>query len=176
MPRLTIAIALILALASPSLAGDLKIGHFNLQKIIAQSQAGKDAAAKYLKKAQTFKEQIKESTDKLNAMRAEVKKLSGTLKKGEAETPDLVAREEDVARQYREVQRMSTGAQDELKVYDKSLTRQVIEQFRPVLAGFAEKNKYDYLFQVNGGLAYASNRGDMTDLLIQAFDSAYTKK
>lgn len=175
MKKLILMTLLALSLTAPGFAADLKFGHFDLQRVISQSQVGKQASELYLQKAQGFQDEINQRTAALNRLKDEVKAAIEKLKEGDTVPAAIVAKDKDAAGQFRELQRLLGGYQDELKLSDAEMTRSVLQQLQPVLGKFAEQNKYDYLFKLGEGFAYASHKRDVTAELIKAFDKA-TKK
>jgi len=175
MKKLIFLLLLMLATSLPCVAADLKVGHFDLQRLVSQSQAGKDARELYLKKAQAYQDEINQRTKALETLKEEVKGAAAGLKEGDAIPETVLAKDKEAAAQFRELQRLLGGYQDELKLYDTEMTRSVLLQFQPVLGAFAEKQKYDYLFKLGEGFAYAANQRDVTDELIKAFDKAIKK-
>ena len=172
----TILFSLILLIFTTSaFAAELKVGHFDLQQVISQSQVGKATSDLYLQKAQGFQDEINQRTTALETLKAAVKVAVAKLKEGDKVPPAIVAKDKEAAKQFRELQRLLSGYQDELKLADAEMTRNVLIQLQPVLGAFAEKGKYDYLFKLGEGYAYASHKHDVTDELIKAFDKA-TKK
>ena len=170
-----IALAFVLMLTASLYAAELNVGHFDLQRLIAQSNAGKEAREKYLSRAKNYQDEINSRTEKLKKMKEDIESEAKKLKENEKPSALLVEKDKEYAGQFREFQRISGGYQDELKVYDAELTRKVLEGFAPVLGDFAAKNKYDYLFRVNESLAFAGEKRDVTDELVKAFNNVYKK-
>jgi len=170
-----IALALVLVQTASLFAAELNVGHFDLQRLIAQSNAGKEAREKYLSRANNYQDEINSRTEKLKKMKEDVESEAKKLKENEKPSAKLIEKGKEYEALFREFQRLSGGYQDELKVYDAELTRKVLEGFAPVLGDFAVKNKYDYLFRVNESIAFAGEKRDVTDELVKAFNSAYKK-
>jgi outer membrane protein len=175
MKKMIFLVLLILTTGHPCVAADLKVGHFDLQRLVSQSQAGKDARELYLKKAQAYQDEINQRTQVLEKLKDEVKTAADSLKEGETIPDAVLTKDKEAAAKFRELQRLLGSYQDELKLYDAEMTRSVLLQFQPVLGAFAEKQKYDYLFKMGEGIAYAANQRDVTDELIKAFDKAVKK-
>lgn len=175
MKMLHLIFFLVLLFPSAALASNLKVGHFNLQTVVSQSQAGRDARAIYLEKAQEFQDEINQRTATLSELKEEISKGIESLKEGEKVPTEILEKDAQAAELFRELRRLQIGYQDELKLADGQMTRAVVLQLRPVLAEFAEKNKYDYLFRLGEGFAYANNKRDVTNELIEAFDKAMSK-
>lgn len=175
-PRMLIFAALVVMMATPNLhAAELKVGHFDLQRLIAQSEAGKESREKYLARAKNYQDEINSRSEKLKSMKEEIENEAKMLKDNEKPSALLMEKDKEYAAQFREFQRLLGGYQDELKLYDAELTAKVLEALAPVLNRYAISNKYDYIFRINESFAYAVEQRDLTDELLKAFNSAYRK-
>ena len=172
MRRILVIAALVLMSTATLHAAELKVGHFDLQRLVAQSDAGKEAREKYLAKAKSYQDELNARAEKLKKIKGEVEGEAKKLKENEKPTALLVEKDKEYAALFRDFQRLQGGYQDELKVYDAELTRKVLEEFSPVLRNYAVSNKYDYLFRQNETLAYAAEKRDLTEELIKAFNKA----
>ena len=172
MRRILVIAVLVLMSTATLHAAELKVGHFDLQRLVAQSDAGKEAREKYLAKAKSYQDELNARAEKLKKIKGEVEGEAKKLKENEKPTALLVEKDKEYAALFRDFQRLQGGYQDELKVYDAELTRKVLEEFSPVLRNFAVSNKYDYLFRQNETLAYAAEKRDLTEELIKAFNKA----
>lgn len=175
MSRIMIIAAFLLLHATALYAAELKVGHFDLQRLISQSNAGKDARDNYLTKAKAYQDELKNRSDRLNKMKEEIESQLKKLKENEKPSGQLLDKDKEYAALFRDFQRLQGGYQDELKLYDAELIRKVVDQLAPVLRAYAVNNKYDYLLRVNETLAYAIEKRDLTDELIKAFNKAYRR-
>ena len=172
----TLVISALIVLSSATLyAAELKVGHFELQRLIAQSDAGKQARDKYLSRAKNYQDELNNRAEKLKKIKEEVEEGGKKLKENEKPSAQLVEQEKEYAALFRDFQRLQGGYQDELKVYDADLTRKVLEELTPVVRDYATANKYDYLFRLNESFAYAIEKRDVTDELVKAFNKVHVK-
>jgi len=175
MRRIITIAALILMSAATLHAADLKVGHFDLQRLIAQSDAGKEAREKYLVRAKNYQDEINNRNEKLKKMKNDIEGEAKKLKENEKPPARLVEKDKEYAALFRDFQRLMGGYQDELKVYDAELIRKVLEELTPVLRDYAVANHYEYLFKLNETLAFAVEKRDVTDELVRAFNKAHRK-
>lgn len=175
MRRILIIAALILMPTANLLAADLKVGHFDLPRLVAQSDAGKESREKYLSRVKSYQVEINSRTEKLKQMKESIEGEAKKLKENEKPSAQLVEKDKEYAAMFRDFQRLQGGYQDELKLYDAELTRKVLEEFTPVLADYAASKKFDYLFKLNETFAFAAEKHDVTDELIKAFNKAHRK-
>ena len=175
MRRIIILVSSLLITTATLHATELKVGHFDLQRLIAQSDAGKAAREKYMTRAKEYQDEINSRTERLKKLKEDIEVEAKKIKENEKPPAGLVEKDKAYAAQFRDFQRLLGGYQDELKVYDADLTRRVLEEFAPVLGDFAASNKYDYLFRLNESFAFAGEKNDVTDELVKAFNKAHRK-
>jgi len=172
----SILIATLLFFSAVSVhAAELIVGHYDLQRLVSQSDAGKEAREKYLVKAKSYQDEINSRSEKLKNLKEEVEAGAKKLKENEKPSAQLMEKDKAYEAQYREFQRLLGGYRDELKVYDNELTRKVLEELAPVVSEFAAANKYDYLFRLNETFSYATEKRDITDDLVKVFNKAHRK-
>ena len=175
MRNFLIIAALILMSSTAIHAAELKVGHFDLQRLIAQSDAGKEAREKYMVRAKSYQEELNSRAEKLKKMKEEIEGEAKKLKENEKPSAQLVEKDKEYSAQFRDYQRLQGGYQDELKVYDAELIRKVMEELTPVLRDYSLANKYDYIFRLNETFAYAVEKRDLTDELVKVFNKSHRK-
>lgn len=174
--RIILIILAIVMMQTVSLhAAELKVGHFDLQSLISQSEAGKEAREKYLSRAKKYQDEINSRTEKLKKLKEDIEEGAKKLKQNEKPSNNLIEKDKEYAALFRDFQRLQGGYQDELKVYDAELIRKVIEELAPVLSTFATSNNYDYIFRLNETFAYAGEKRDVTADLLKAFNKIHKK-
>jgi outer membrane protein len=175
MRRFMIIVTLVLMSTATLHAAELKIGHFDLQRLIAQSDAGKEAREKYMSRAKNYQDELNSRAEKLKKMKEEIEGEAKKLKENEKPAAQLVDKDKEYAALFRDYQRLQGSYQDELKVYDAELIRKVMEELSPVLSSYSVTNKYDYLFRLNDTFAYVVENRDVTEELVKAFNKAHRK-
>ncbi|MEI8033706.1 MAG: OmpH family outer membrane protein [Chlorobiaceae bacterium] len=172
MKYLINTVTLLAIMFSASLAGaaEMKIGHLDLQRIVAESDAGKIGHELLAAKTKRYQ-------DEINVKIEQVKKLKASQeagpKKGKKsigarqQNPDVIGE--------RELQAMVTAYQNDLKAYDSELTRKVLDEFTPILQQYATANKYDYILRSSDGILFFDTKNDLTDLLIKEFNAKRNK-
>lgn len=151
-------------------AAGIKAGHVDLQRLVEQSDAGKEAREKYLAKAKIYQDEINSRTERLNKLKAEIEKETRALGQADKLSQSLLDKDKEYGAQARELQRLRGGYQDELKVFDAELTRKILEAFGPVVGDYAGREGYDYIFRGYDAMVFASKNGDLTDALIKEFN------
>lgn len=161
-----LAFALFFAAPSVQAAETLKIGIFDLQKVLTESKTidsyrqklGKDAEAKN----SLF-------SDKQNAARQTDEKLKKEgLRLPAGERKSL---EEKLQGEMKELQRMKEDMELELKKADRELTERFLKDINMVVEQIYEKENYSIIFEKNrAGVIKFRSTMDITDKVIKAYD------
>lgn len=166
---------IILASGFNVFAAELKIGHIDLQKLVAISDAGKYSHEQYMARTKHYQDEINMRSEKMKQLRDAIENEAKGLKQGEKMPQILVDKDRDYTAQARELQRLQGAYQEELKIYDAELSRKVLENFTPILNEYAKKNGYDYIFSRMDVFAYAGDKHDLTEILVKEFNARWKK-
>lgn len=169
------AVVSILHLAPAVNAAELKIGHIDLQRLVAQSDAGKSARENFTSKNKQFQDEINTRSEKLKKLKEELEAALQKVPKGEKPSQAVLDKDKEYRAQARELQRLLDGYNQELKVYDAELTRKVLEEFSPILAEYGKTHKYDYILRGLESMAFANEKRDLTEELIKEFNKKRKK-
>jgi outer membrane protein len=162
-----VAFALFFVASSVQAAETLKIGIFDLQKVIAESKTvdgyrqklGKDAEAKN----SLF-------SDKQNAARQideKLQKEGSRLAAGEKKSL-----EEKLQREIKELQRMKEDMELELKKADRELTEKSLKGINMIIEQIYEKENYSIIFEKSAaGVIKFRDTLDITDKVLKAYDT-----
>ena len=72
MRRILILAALALIPCSNLQAAELKVAHFDLQRLVAQSDAGKEAREIYLTRVKNYQNEVNARTEKLKKLKDDI--------------------------------------------------------------------------------------------------------
>ncbi|MCD4688457.1 MAG: OmpH family outer membrane protein [Desulfuromonadaceae bacterium] len=170
MKRLWIGLVVVLMLvATPVFAADMKIAFVDLQKALMESDAGQAAKVSMgqrVKEFQTTAQQRQETLKKLN-QELEKKRL---MLSAEAKAE----KERDYQQQTKDFQRFIKDAQEELQQEEARLGRNILEGLSKVIKALGDKEGYTLVLErSNGALLYADDSIDLTDKVIAAYNKAY---
>ncbi len=152
--------SLLILLPSASEAADLKIGFVNQERILRESSPAKRAQDKL------DKEFALRRTE-LDRMEKQGRELEATLQKESVTLPEAerTAKERQLAQLARDVQRMQREFREDVNLRRNEELASLQERANKVIAGIAEKEKFDLIFQE---AVYASSKIDITDKVIKA--------
>lgn len=149
----------------PAVAGDLKIGIVNTEKILRDSLPAVQAHKKIEQEFMPRDEDIKKMAKQAKVLQDKLEKDSGTM--DEAERRHL---ERNLANISREFQRAQRQMKEDLSVRQNEEYGVILERTNRAIKNIAETEKYDLILQLQDSV-YRSQRIDITDRVIQALDS-----
>jgi outer membrane protein len=158
--------------ASAAQAADLKIAYVDIQKVVAESAAGKSAGEK-------FKGDIKKAEDSLMKEKNSVEKLGETLEKQSAMLSEDSRREKekDFLRRKRDYERLLKDQQTELQIKEAELKNEILESLLPIIQKYGKDNGFSIIFgKSDVMLLYASETLDLTDKIVALYDEEYKTK
>lgn len=146
-------------------AAKVKIGLIDVQKIMRESKAAKRAQAVFLKDREA-KMAI------LMGRQEEVRSLENELKKEGRKMSPSVRKEktERLARQIKELRRLRSDLEEELKKKNAELKRKLLQEIREVVEEFAKKENYTVILEKSSVVA-ADKAIDITDKIIRLYDA-----
>ena len=160
------------ALAAPQTAkdtavkkdGSIKLGIIDTAKIMRESKAAKNAQAIFLK-------DLEAKRGILAAKEKEVRQLEEELKNPETRLSleERSTKNDKMAKEVRELTRLKSDLEEELKKKDVELTRKLIGEIGEVVKTFYKKENYTLILEKNAVVA-SDDAIDITDRIILLYD------
>lgn len=141
----------------------LKIGIVDINKIMQESKAAKNAQAVYLKDLEAKKAIYKEKREKVAALE---KDLKSTNPKSAA----WKEKREKLAQEAKELKRLGNDLDDELKHKNAELTEKIALDLQQILKTFAHNENYSLILEKKTVLT-ADEGIDVTDKIIELYDA-----
>ncbi|MBN1828816.1 MAG: OmpH family outer membrane protein [Deltaproteobacteria bacterium] len=166
--QVALLVAALVLSGTTTLAAD-KIGFFNLQKVLAESQTGKDAIAD-LKKVYDKKQ------DTIRQTEEELKILKQNLEKQRTVLTEQAYREKefDYEKKFREYKRLVQDSNEEMARLEKEASQRMIPEIVKVIQVLGKAEGYTAIFDINAsGIAYFSSTNEMTDKVIDRYNKEH---
>ncbi len=164
---LVAALASILAgvpLAAQEVVGG-KIGVFNADRIMAESQPGQQALALYNQLRDQRVGELRVQQDQINVLQQQA--LSVT-----PGSPDAVRLQREVENSMLRLERLQQDVQQELGLRQSELTSEITEKITEVIGAMGEEEGYTLIFNaIQSGLVYVAPTLDVTDEIIRRIDA-----
>jgi outer membrane protein len=145
-------------------AADVKIGVIDTQRILKESKAANSARAVFLKDVEQKRKQLQEKQNEVQAMDEELKKEAKDM------TPQ--ARREkadDLAKELKELKRLKSDLEEELKKKDLELTQKLLTEIRDIVNEYSKKENYTIILEKRTLIAF-DDIIDITDKIIRLYD------
>jgi outer membrane protein len=144
-----------------------KIGIVDLQRVIRESQAGKSAKAAFEKEFQDKRRIIEQKTEQLSREKQDFISKAPVMEESARKQ-----KAEDIDRREKDLNRTRDDFRDELQKRDFELTQKILTELESVIQAIGDSGGYVLIIEkTEGGVVYAAKGVDVTDQVIQAYDS-----
>ncbi len=158
---LVAALAAVLFTARPVLSEGLKIAVIDVNKILNESEAGKEARKKMEARYEELKKKIEKVNQEARTMKDELDKQKILLGKEKARE-----REEALAGKVGELRQLTQEAEKEMQVRQGELTREILKRVEGKIDKVVEEEKIDLLLDRGSGVVHAATSLDITEKVL----------
>lgn len=148
-----------------AIAGDIKIGVVNTEKILRESLSAIQAQKKIEQEFVSREEDIKKMAVQAKMLQDKLEKDGATMEETERRTL-----ERNLANLSREYQRAQKQMREDLSVRHNEEYGAIIDRTNRAISKIAEAEKYDLILQLQDSV-YRSQRIDITDQVIKALNN-----
>jgi len=146
-------------------AGDTKIGIIDMEKIMKESKAAKEARGMFLMDIESKRNVLKTKENEIRTMEDKLKKKEA----GKA-TGEFKEERENISREIKELKRLRDDMEEELKKKELELQRKLFTEIKGILDEFSKKEKYSIIFEKKEALVFDES-ADITGQIIELYDS-----
>ncbi|HOP85037.1 MAG TPA: OmpH family outer membrane protein [Syntrophorhabdaceae bacterium] len=141
----------------------LKIGVFDIQRIMRESKTIEGYRQEFLKNIETKKRLLKDKEDSVKSIENKFRKEMDTLSVSEKK-----AMEERLERELKELKRLREDIDSELIKMDRELTQKAFANIGSVIKSIAEKEGYSIIFERNqAGIVHLKDSIDITKKILK---------
>ena len=149
----------------------VKIGVVDIQKVLNISEAGKGARNQMAGEMEKIRKEIVGKERELDKLKEDLGKRGAVM----SETARLDG-ERDFQLKLRDLQHFRQDVEQEFKLKDQALTRQILRSIEPIITKIAEEGKFTLILEKNDpAVAYSSNTLDLTEEVIKIFNQQKSK-
>jgi outer membrane protein len=153
-------------------AQDGKIVYMDSERILSESDMGKETYKLLSSMKEKHEAEINMRQHKLNSLKESIQVKSATM--SPAAKDDLEAQYE---REHKEYERYVQDAKDEMRNTEVKLLNPWSKEVESIVKSYAEKNGIDLVLdKAKPAIVYASNKIDITDQIIDLFNKRYKVK
>jgi outer membrane protein len=152
-------------------AAEIKIGYVDMQRALNESTAGKQAKVVMESEYQKFQTEIARRQKELQATQQTLQRQGLMLSENARKE-----KEREYQNKLKEFKRWGEDRQAELKQKEMELTKATLEGLAATVKKLGEEEKFTVILEKNEAiLLYASKAIDLTDRVIQIFNSSSAK-
>ncbi|MDQ7032589.1 MAG: OmpH family outer membrane protein [Desulfonauticus sp.] len=149
-----------------------KIGVIDMQKVISQSDPGKEAFETLKKKTAKMKKELDKQKKELQSLREELQKQALVLSQEAKQDKELEFR-----KKLRDFQDLWQAYQRKIKIEEQKLSRPIIQMLADVIKQYAEKNHYTAIWDMRAsGLLYTTDAINITNQIMAELNRAWRNK
>ena len=165
-------VALTFFLPSLTRAQTLNVAYVDLQRVMLESEKGKEAKVSLTAEADKLKKSLDTKQDELQKMKDQIERQGATI------TPEARAeKEKQYQAKLKDYQRVYGDYQAELQQKDTEVTQKILKDLEEVIKSLGEKEKYTLILEKSqAGLLFASPSIDITNKVISTYNDTVKKK
>jgi outer membrane protein len=171
---MVVALAVMLSLPVIALgqtAQPVKIGYIDLQRVMLESEKGKEARKGLTDEADKLKKNLNQKQDEIQKLKDALEKQSATI------TPEARAEKE---RQYqtklKDYQRLAGDYETDLRQKDVETSQRILKELEEVVRKMGDTEKYTLILErTQAGILFGSPANDITEKVISLYNETVKK-
>lgn len=169
---LAVVLTVFTCATSTVMAADaVKIGTVDIQKVLFNSDAGKQAKEQLAGKIAKHEAEKNSREDELKKLKADLEKQNILLNESARN-----AKEKDYQQKLKEYQRFIKDVNDELQSKDEELKNKIIEEAFRTTQEYGKKNGFSLIMAKSEMLMYLDEGIDVTDEIVKLLNGKKDKK
>ncbi len=164
---ITLVAALLFSTITPTLFAQTRIAVVDLQRALNETEDGRSAKRRLKRLFRRRQKALDAAQNKLKKMKEEIERQKSVLSEGA-----LQKRLEEYQKAFIELQTTYVEYQRELAQKEAQLTKRILERMQEILRRVGQAEGYTLIIESNeGGVVWVPNNLDLTDLVIQRYNS-----
>ncbi len=152
-------------------AQPVKIGYIDLQKVMFESEKGRQAKKALTDEAEKLKRDLNQRQDEIQKLKDSIERQSATI------TPEARAdREKQYQTKLKDYQRLASDFEQDLRQKDLDASGKILQELQEVVKRLADNEKYTLILERSAaGILYGSPSVDITDRVIALYNETSRK-
>jgi outer membrane protein len=150
----------------------LRVGYIDLQKVVIDSDKGKDAKKSLGDEFEKLRKNLTQKQDELQKLKDSLEKQASTM------TPEArMDKEKQYQAKLKDFQRLQSDYEADMRQKEQELFQKIMKELEEVVKGFGESEKYTLILEkMQSGILYGSASIDLTDKVISLYNDSVKKK
>jgi outer membrane protein len=169
---IAVAVAVMFFLPLALRAQSLNIVYIDLQRVMLESEKGKEARKSLTDEAEKLKKSLDAKQDELQKLKDSMEKQGAMI------TPEARAeKDKQYQAKLKDYQRLANDYQGELQQKDMEFTQRILKELEDVVKSMGEKERYSMVLEKSqAGILYGSPSLDITTKVIGLYNEAAKKR
>ena len=169
MVMLTIVLLPVLALSQT--AQPTKIGYIDLQRVMLESERGKEAKKALTTEADKLKKDLNQKQDEIQKLKDALERQAATI------TPDARAdKEKQYQAKLKDYQRLAGDYETDLRQKDVETSQGILKELEEVVRKMGDAEKFTLILErTQGGILFGSPANDITEKVITLYNESAKK-
>ncbi len=152
--------------------GQLRVAYVDLQKALQSVEAGKTAKSQLEKDVASKRAELEKAQATLQQEAEQFEKKSAILNDSAK-----AAKQQELQKKFMEFQKNASESQADLQKRERELTKPLIDELRAIIEGIGKEKGFQLIVEKNeGAVLYAEAGSDLTDQVIEKFNTKYKGK
>jgi outer membrane protein len=166
---LTVILAVLFCLAGSPVLAEEKIGFYDMDQIIRNSDAGKKSIEEIKKIVEKSKVVIQDKEKELQKLKDELEKQRSLMK------PDVLKdKEATYQKKFRDYQLLVKDSNEELQGKQQDMAKEYVPEIMKIVKGIGEKEKYTLIIDTYTiPIAYWNKTNDLTKKVLDEFNRSF---
>ncbi|HEY3276985.1 MAG TPA: OmpH family outer membrane protein [Syntrophorhabdaceae bacterium] len=166
------AVTISLFLPMAALSQTLNIVYVDLQRVMMESDKGKEAKKTLTDEAERLKKSLDTKQDELQKMKDAMEKQGAMI------TQDArIEKDKQYQAKLKDYQRVANDYQSELQQKDMEFTQKILKDVEEVVRSLGEKEKYSLILEKSqAGILFGATSLDVTTKVITLFNDAARRR
>jgi outer membrane protein len=176
MTKWLVTVVIIIALVAPlsvkaQSSAVVKIAYVDLQKVMMESDRGKEAKKSLTEEADKLKKTLTQKQDELQKLKDSIERQGATM------APEARAeKEKQYQTKLKDYQRIASDYQTELQQKDMEFTSKILKDLEDIIRVVGDNDKYTVIFEKSqAGILFATPSIDITDKVIARYNDFLKK-
>lgn len=162
-----VALVVVAFSVTPAWAQAVKIAFVDMQKVMVESNRGKEALSKLQAEKEAKQKEIE-------AREAEIRRLESDLEKQGSVLSEAARKErtEAIQKKVRDLRRVVEDVNRDLAQRQRDLESQLLKDITSIIRSYGKEHGYTMIVETRAaGVIYGSDQADLTAAILQAFNA-----
>jgi outer membrane protein len=148
-----------------------KIGYIDLQRVMLESERGKEAKKALMEEADKLKKTLDQRQDEIQKLKDAVERQAATI------TPEARAdKEKQYQAKLKDYQRLAGDYETDLRQKDAETSQRILKELEEVVKRLGDAEKYTLILErTQAGILFGNTSSDITERIITLYNES-TKK